>query len=66
MMNNTIPLNPDKTFMEGYLDGWHEIEPGTNPSIPPYAVPDGKTAYQHGFELGVEAVKKSRGDKPEQ
>jgi hypothetical protein len=41
-----------KTFEDGYLDGWHSVKPGTNPSIPSYAIPAGKTPYQHGYERG--------------
>lgn len=41
-----------KTFEEGYIEGWHSVRPGSNPDIPAYAVPAGKTPYEYGFELG--------------
>lgn len=42
----------EKTFTDGYMDGWHSVKPGTDPGIPAHAIPAGKTPYQHGFELG--------------
>lgn len=40
-------------FEKGYVDGWQSLKPGTNPpGIPAYALPAGKTPYEHGFALG--------------
>jgi hypothetical protein len=51
-----------KGFAEGYTEGWLSIM-GTGaalPSIPSYAIPAGKTAYQHGYELGRTAAEKRK------
>lgn len=48
-----IPKNSDKTFGEGYLDGFQSLNPAVVPKIPPYSkTPNGLTPYQWGFILG--------------
>jgi hypothetical protein len=49
-------MNRERTFSEGYLDGWHSVKPGSNPTIPAYAIPAGKSEYDHGFDLGRAAA----------
>ena len=52
--------NDSDEFRRGYLDGWQTIKRGSHPpGIPAFAIPAGKTAYQHGRELG-EAKARSR------
>lgn len=46
--------NDSDEFRQGYIDGWQSIKPGTVPDIPAFAIPAGRTAYQHGYALGVE------------
>jgi hypothetical protein len=43
-----------KSFAEGYIDGWKSIlgEGAPLPPIPAYALPIGKTEYEHGYEQG--------------
>jgi hypothetical protein len=43
-------------FENGYIAGWQSLKPGSVPTIPSYAVPAGKTPYQHGYELGRKAA----------
>lgn len=53
----------DKTFSDGYTEGWQETY-GSNllPSIPSHAIPSGKTAYEHGLDLGrKEGVRRKAG-----
>lgn len=50
------PKLQNKTFTDGYLDGWCSVKSGSNPPIPAHAIPAGKTAYQHGYELGKKAA----------
>lgn len=47
-------------FQQGYIDGWQSVKPGSVPTIPSYAIPAGKTAYEHGFELGKQAALRRR------
>jgi hypothetical protein len=47
---------PDKTFTDGYIEGWQSIRPGEVPAIPAHSIPAGKTPYQHGLDLGEEAA----------
>lgn len=54
MPNFNDPELQDKSFKDGYLDGWHSIKPGSDPGIPAHGVPAGKTDYQHGYEQGKE------------
>lgn len=56
MSDQNIPPEPNKTFSDGYLEGWHFIRAGDTPSIPAHAIPAGKTPYQHGYELGRTAA----------
>ena len=42
----------EKSFADGYTDGWHSVKPGTDPDIPAHAIPVGKTDYEHGYKLG--------------
>jgi hypothetical protein len=50
----TSTHNENKSFEEGYIDGWRSIlgEGAPLPSIPSYAIPAGKTEYEHGYEQG--------------
>ena len=43
-----------RTFKQGYIDGWRSVlgQGAPLPTIPAFAVPAGKTEYQHGFEQG--------------
>ena len=48
------PKEPPKSFAEGYIDGWRSMA-GTDapiPTIPQFAVPANKSAYQHGYDVG--------------
>jgi hypothetical protein len=47
-------------FERGFIDGWQSVKPGSVPGIPAYAVPAGKTPYEHGYDLGREAALRSR------
>jgi len=47
-------------FEQGYIDGWQSAKPGSLPGIPSYAVPPGKTPYQHGYDLGRQAALRSK------
>ena len=60
-MKQTIPPNPEKSFTDGYLDGFHSLKKGVNPAIPAHAIPAGKTPYQHGFELGRSKAQEQMG-----
>ena len=45
--------HPEKTFSEGYTDGWQQAS-GSNmlPAIPAHAIPSGYTPYGWGYETG--------------
>lgn len=49
--------NDKQTFEQGYKDGYWSIIPGAPYAIPSYAIPAGKTPYEWGFEIGVQAAK---------
>jgi len=44
----------EKSFEEGYITGWKSImgQNAMEPGIPGYAVPIGKTEYEHGVSEG--------------
>lgn len=44
----------DEDYEKGFIDGWQSLRPGSLPAIPSYAVPAGKTPYQHGYDKGRE------------
>jgi hypothetical protein len=50
----TSRRDENKSFAEGYTDGWKSIlgEGAPLPPIPAYALPVGKTEYEHGYEQG--------------
>ena len=50
------------TFAEGYHDGWKSVfgQGAALPAIPAYALPIGKTAYEHGYDEGRRAATNSR------
>jgi hypothetical protein len=47
----------NRTFEQGYADGYRSVHPGAPIAIPPHAVPAGKTPYEWGYEVGVRAAK---------
>jgi hypothetical protein len=47
----------NRTFEQGYADGYRSIQPGAPIAIPPHAVPSGKTPYEWGYEVGTRAAK---------
>jgi hypothetical protein len=50
-------MSSERTFSDGYLDGWHSVNPGSNPAIPAHATQPGKSDYDHGFDLGRAAAR---------
>lgn len=48
----------NKTFADGFREGYRSVmgNGAALPGIPGYAIPAGKTAYQHGIAKGVEAA----------
>jgi hypothetical protein len=51
------------TFSDGYLGGWKSVygQGVAVPAIPPCALPNGKTEYQHGYDKGRAAATKTDG-----
>lgn len=51
-----------KTFEDGYLDGWRSVlgDGAALPGIPAYAIPAGKTEYQHGYDEGRKEAQSRR------
>lgn len=48
----------ERTFEQGYMDGFRSIQPGAPISIPPHTIHhSGKAPYEWGFEEGVRAAK---------
>jgi hypothetical protein len=47
----------ERTFEEGFIDGYRSVQPGAPISVPPHTVPAGKTPYEWGFELGAQAAR---------
>jgi hypothetical protein len=46
------------SFIDGYLDGWRSVfgQGAALPGIPSYAIPVGKTEYEHGYDEGRAAA----------
>jgi hypothetical protein len=55
-------MTKHKTFSDGYLDGWKSVfgQGAALPGIPAYAIPAGKTEYEHGCDEGRKAATASR------
>lgn len=51
---------PAKTYSDGYVDGWHSIQPGTTPGIPAHALSGMKSPYDQGYEAGKAAANDQR------
>ena len=47
----------DRTYEEGYLDGWLSVRSEAPPSVPDYKS-IGVSRYRFGFEMGVDDANK--------
>jgi hypothetical protein len=48
----------ERTFEQGYVDGYRSIRPGAPIAIPPHVdSSSGKSPYDHGHEQGVAAAR---------
>jgi hypothetical protein len=50
----------NRTFEQGYTDGYRSVQPGAPISIPAHTIPAGRTAYEWGFEQGARAARGER------